>query len=144
MRFNVTLRAGLALALVVLSGATFAQTSTSALSSGLGQAWPNVADQSLSPNWHAYVFTLGGVEYVQINDVNGNVQGAVGTAGGTQFVLPMGANAQNVIANASVSNASNATTVYQDANITILAVPSARGVTLESTCGSSVQCQGGH
>lgn len=140
MRFKLTLWAGLCCALA--SGATFAQTSS--LSSGLGQAWPNVADQSQSPNWHAYVFYLNGIEYVQINDVYGNVQGAVGTVGGSRFVLPIGSNAQNVVANASSSAASTGTTVYQDANITILAVTTANGTALEAACGSSVQCQGGH
>lgn len=142
MRFKLTLWAGLCCALV--SGATFAQTSTSALSTDLGRTWPNVADQSLSPHWHAYVFMLNGIEYVQVNDVYGNVQGAVGTVGGTRFVLPMGANARNFITTASSTTSGTATTVYQDANITILAVPTANGMVLEASCGSIVQCTGGH
>lgn len=142
MRSKLTLWAGLCCALV--SGATFAQTSTSVLSTGLGQAWPNVADQSLSPSWHAYVFMLNGIEYVQINDAYGHVQGAVGTVAGTRFVLPMGASAQNFTTTASSATPNTATTIYQDANVTILAVPTANGMMLEADCGSSVQCTGGH
>lgn len=91
MRLKLTLWVGLCCA--AISGVTFAQTSsTSALSTGLGQAWPNVADQSLSPDFHACVFVLNGIEYVQVNDVYGNVQGAVGAVGGTRFALPVGEN----------------------------------------------------
>jgi hypothetical protein len=142
MRFKLTLWAGLCCALV--SGAAFAQTSTSALSTGLGQAWPNVADQSLSPSWHAYVFMLNGIEYVQVNDAYGNVQGAVGTVGGTRFILPIGANAKRFTTTVSSDTPRTGTMVYQDANVTILAVPTANGVVLETDCGSSVQCTGGH
>lgn len=143
MRFEMTLRSVLTFALFAFAGTTFAQTSTAALSNGLGQAWPNVADQSLNPNVHVFVFVRNGIKYVQVNDLNGNVLGAVGTVGGTRFALPMGASAQSVVANASTVPA-NATAVYQDADITMLAVPTSNGVMLEATCGSSVQCQGGH
>jgi hypothetical protein len=143
MHFGMTLRSVLALALFAFVGTTFAQTSTSALSNGLGQAWPNAVDQSLNSNVHVFVFVRNGIKYVQVNDLNGNVLGAVGTVGGTRFVLPMGASAQNIVANASAVP-TNATTVYQDADITMLAVPTSNGVMLEATCGSSVQCQGGH
>jgi hypothetical protein len=144
MRFKLTLWVGLCCALV--SGASFAQTSS--LSSGLGQAWPNVADQSLSPHWHAYVFRLNGVEYVQINDTNGTVHGAVATVGGgNTMVLPIGTDAQTFTATAvsPSTTSSSSTTVYQDANVTILAVPQSNGtMLLEAECGASVQCQGGH
>lgn len=143
MNIGMTVRAGLALALLMTTGASFAQASASALSSDLGQAWPNVADQSLNPNMHVFVFVLNGIKYVQVNDLNGNVLGAVGTVAGSRFVLPIGASARNVIVNAS-SVPSTATTVYQDADITMLAVPTANGMALEAQCGSSVQCQGGH
>ena len=55
-----------------LSGAAIA----GAPSTGLGQAWPNTADVSASPNYHAYVFVLGGIQYIQINDLNGKVRAA--------------------------------------------------------------------
>lgn len=42
---------------------------------GLGQSWPNGADYSASPRFHAYVFDKQGVRYVQINDGNGTVRG---------------------------------------------------------------------
>ncbi|MGC1551061.1 MAG: hypothetical protein WA777_21260, partial [Rhodanobacter sp.] len=62
-------RAVLAVVLATgLSGAAFAGDPPS---TGLGQAWPNAADVSLSPNFHAYIFSIGGIRYIQINDTNG-------------------------------------------------------------------------
>ena len=50
-----------------LMGTAFAQPPAT----GLGQSWPNTTDVSANPNWHAYVFVLGGIKYVQTNDLNG-------------------------------------------------------------------------
>src|ERR1700761_3516073 len=77
-----------------MSGARVAQSAAPA--AGLGQAWPNAADVSANPNWHVYVFVLNGIEYVQVNDLNGTVHAAIGTVGGTTIVLPVGVDAQNV------------------------------------------------
>lgn len=114
-------------------------------SSGLGQAWPNAADVSASPHWHAYVFTLGGVKYIQVNDLNGNVLGAIGTANGQFITLPIGAFSQLVStpqqpavstqatstqAAAEVAPAAAPTTVYKDATTQITATPMSNGTVM--------------
>ncbi|WP_199099547.1 hypothetical protein [Dyella sp. ASV21] len=66
------------LLLVSLTGAALAEAS----STGLGQAWPNAADVSAHRRFHAYVFALGGLHYIQVNHANGDVLGGVGISGG--------------------------------------------------------------
>lgn len=101
-----------------LSGAAFAANPPT---SGLGQAWPNAADVSASPDYHAYVFVIGGITYIQINDRNGNVLGAVGTASGQFITLPVGKFArlvhtpqQPAVAATTATPAAAPTTVYND------------------------------
>ncbi|WP_232820882.1 hypothetical protein [Dyella sp. C11] len=95
--------------------------------SGLGQSWPNASDVSSNPNFHAYVFTLGGIQFVQINDTNGNVIGAVGTANGQFITLPVGRFSQLVTtpqqgpAVTPAAAAAAPTTVYQDSATTVTA-----------------------
>ncbi|GLQ90961.1 hypothetical protein [Dyella flagellata] len=115
------------------SSMAFAQTAAPA--TGLGQSWPNATDVSASPNWHVYVFVLNGIKYIQVNDLNGTVHAAVGTASGTSIVLPVGVDAQNVVtpaANAPASTSSSAVsteTVYQDSATTVTATPQTSGAT---------------
>jgi hypothetical protein len=119
------------LGLAVLSGTAMADTPPT---TGLGQAWPNAPDVSASPNYHAYVFVLGGIRYIQINDLNGNVLGSVGTSGGQFITLPIGkfaalvATPQQAAAAASTATPSAApTTVYNDGAATITATPMTDG-----------------
>jgi hypothetical protein len=144
MRLKMTLRGGLCCALIAFTGSVFAQTAAPAQASALGQAWPNVADQSQSPNWHAYVFFLNGVEYVQINDTNGTVHAAIGTTGGATIVLPVGVDSQNVNTSSSSTSSSTTTTVYSDSQIQITATPQSNGTTqfVAADC-TSAQCTGG-
>jgi hypothetical protein len=128
-----------------LTSTAFAQTSTPA--TGLGQAWPNAADVSANPNWHVYVFILNGVEYVQVNDLNGTVHAAIGTAGGTTVVLPVGVDAQNVTASSSAPSTSTTVTIYSDNATTVTATPQSNGATqfnavANSSC-SLLRCTGG-
>jgi hypothetical protein len=109
-----------------LTSTAFAQTSTPA--TGLGQSWPNAADQSASSNWHVYVFLLNGVKYIQINDLNGTVHAAMAAANGTVVVLPMGVDSQNVQA-AALTASSSAQTIYRDATTTVTATPQSNGTT---------------
>lgn len=133
-------------ALCVTSTA-FAQTATPA--TGLGQAWPNAADVSANPNYHVYVFVLNGIKYIQINDLNGTVHAAVGTANGTSIVLPVGVDSQNVATQQSPASTSNSTSsqpVYNDSSTTVTATPQSNGTTkftvLDTTsCPSG--CSGG-
>lgn len=119
---------------------------------GLGQAWPNAADVSVSPHYHAYVFQLGGVRYIQINDVNGNVLGSVGTAGGQFITLPIGKFAhlvstpqQPAATSSNATAAASPTTVYNDGTTTITATPMTDGTTKLSaatadTCSDPATC----
>ena len=116
---------------------------------GLGQAWPNAADASASPNFHVYVFMLGGVKYVQINDSNGNIIGAIGTANGQFLTLPIGRDSQYVVTPnqappATSAPAATPTTVYQDGTTAIRATPQLNGaISLQAVdCQDPAACAG--
>jgi hypothetical protein len=106
-------------------------------SSGLGQAWPNATDMSTSTSYHAYQFQApgGAITYVQINDVAGNVIGAIGNAGGTYFVLPVGQFSQQVsvpqqpAATTPATPIGSATQVYNDGTTSVTAQPMSDGST---------------
>jgi hypothetical protein len=140
-----------------VTSVAFAQTAAPA--TGLGQSWPNAADVSTNPNWHVYVFVLNGIKYIQVNDLNGTVRAAVGTASGTSIVLPVGVDSQNVAtgaqnAPASTSSSalgatsSSAQTVYQDNSTTVMATPRSNGATtftiLSAVDCPTASCGGGH
>lgn len=100
---------------------------------GLGQAWPNAPDVSANSSWHVYVFLLNGIRFIQVNDINGNVLGAVGTANGQFIVLPMGIFAQYVLTpqqpgTAVPDNSSQASSVYQDGSVMNNATSMSNGV----------------
>lgn len=124
---------------LAMSGAAFADQPPA---SGLGQSWPNASDVSSNPNFHAYVFTLGGIQFVQINDVNGNVLGAVGTSGGQFITLPVGRFSQLVTTPqqgpsvpVTATPTTAPTTVYQDPATTVTATPLSDGtMMLKAAC----------
>lgn len=123
-----------ALAVLMAMGATGVAFAGNPPSTGLGQAWPNATDVSSNPHWHVYVFQLNGIKYVQVNDLNGNVLGAIGTAGGQFITLPIGESAQHVstspqTASSSTLAKSAGTVVYQDGATVITATPQADGST---------------
>lgn len=135
------------LSALFVSSVAFAQTAAPA--TGLGQSWPNAADVSTNPHWHVYMFVLNGIKYIQINDLNGTVHAAVGTANGTSIVLPVGVDAQNVSAPAATSSSatsSAAQTVYQDSATTVTATPQSDGTTkftvTSATLCSTPNCAG--
>jgi hypothetical protein len=116
---------------------------------GLGESWPNATDVSASPNWRVYVFVLNGVKYVQVNDLNGNVLGAIGTAGGQFITLPIGRYAkyvsipkQSTTYRHSTNSASTATTVYKDDAIVITATLQSDGAMALTANSVEVACQG--
>lgn len=129
---------------VGLTSTAFAQTSAPA--SGLGQSWPNAADVSANPHWHVYVFVLNGIKYVQVNDLNGTVRAAVGTAGGSTIVLPVGVDAQRVSTD-QPATAPSAQTVYNDGSTTVTATPQTDGTTTFNAATTSIcntyNCGGG-
>jgi hypothetical protein len=104
-------------------------------STGLGQAWPNAEDVSASPHYHVYVFVRDGIRYIQVNDLNGTVRGAVAVAGRVSWVLPVGTDAQNVTTSTQDdSPASHSEAVYDDGVTRITASPAGQNaVKLEAT-----------
>ncbi|GLQ99925.1 hypothetical protein GCM10007863_43450 [Dyella mobilis] len=118
-----------------------AQTATP--SNGLGQAWPNAADVSASPNWHVYVFVMNGVKYVQVNDLNGTVHAAVAVVNNATAVLPMGVDSQNVTTAPTAATNSSTQTVYSDATTTVTATPKSDGTMMFSAMSCPAGCTGG-
>ncbi len=139
-----------ALAGLLVFGLSTSAFAASPPSAGLGQAWPNTVDVSPNADFHAYVFMLGGIKYVQVNDINGNVLGAVGTSNGQFITLPIGRFSQLVATPqepaatpATAPAAAAATTVYQDTATKITATPLSNGtVQLQalSTCDDPIEC----
>ncbi|MEI7037882.1 hypothetical protein WAT24_14020 [Fulvimonas yonginensis] len=120
---------------LVVMGISTAAVAAQPPGTGLGQAWPNAQDVSSSPHWHVYVFTQGGIRYVQVNDLNGHVRGAFATANGQFLVLPMGRDAQRMatpqqsprLSRTVVPLASYGETIYRDSSIQLSAVPLSDG-----------------
>jgi hypothetical protein len=130
---QIRLRSAVLMTLLCFSGAAFAAPPAT----GLGQAWPNATDMSTSTSYHAYQFQApgGAITYVQINDAAGNVIGAVGNAGGTYFVLPVGQFSQQVsvpqqpAAATPATPVGSATQVYNDGTTSVTAQPMSDGST---------------
>lgn len=94
---------------------------------GLGQAWPNATDVSISSGFHVYRFDKQGVRYVQINDANGTVRGAVALIGDQALDLPVGVDANRwTVAEAPVAS-TGGETVYQDDALILQAAPQQDG-----------------
>lgn len=100
-------------------------------STGLGQAWPNNTDVSVSPHYHAYVFARDGVRYIQVNDLTGAVLGAVAVVDNQLLVLPVGVDAENVTVSQAGSDAvkaaSSSESVYSDDLVQITAGSASNG-----------------
>jgi len=124
---NISKRAVLAIAVAVgFSSAAWSATPAT----GLGQAWPNATDVSLSPHYHVYRFIRDGIQYIQVNDLGGTVHAAIAAANGTVLVLPIGvdaAKAKTATAGTPATASSTAETVYQDANVSVSATPQTDG-----------------
>lgn len=57
---------------------------------GLGQAFPDVNNQSLHPAWRLYKFERDGISYYQVNDMAGRLHLIVAKAGDAFWSLPAG------------------------------------------------------
>lgn len=103
-------------------------------STGLGQSWPNATDVSVSPHYHVYVFLRDGIRYIQVNDLNGTVRGAIAEADHVVLVLPVGVDSQYVTTSqasaqpAAATDASTVETIYSDSSTQITASPASSGV----------------
>jgi hypothetical protein len=63
---------------------------------GLGESAPAATDLSSNATVSIYQFERGGVTYLQINDANGQVRGAIGRIENTAWVTPMGKDVDRV------------------------------------------------
>jgi hypothetical protein len=141
-----------ALAMFLAMSVTGIAAAGSPAATGLGQAWPNATDVSANPNWHVYVFELNGVKYVQVNDLNGNVLGAIGTVGGQFMTLPMGRFSQYVSTPQAAAalrpteqSSAAPTIIYRDRSTTVTALVLGNGdVQLSANCGTDPEECGVH
>lgn len=129
----------------MLSAAIFSSSALAyqAASTGLGQAWPNAADVSVSPHYHVYVFARDGIRYIQVNDLNGTVRGAVAVADNQVLVLPVGVDVQRVTTSQAgrsfAKEVDSVEPVYNDGGTQIAATPAVDGavklqVVTQATC----------
>lgn len=115
-------------------------------STGLGQSWPNAADVSATPHFHVYVFQKQGVRYVQVNDTNGTVRGAVAyTAADSVLDLPIGVDASRWMTSAGDGTATETTgeQVYRDEAVVIRVAPQPDGTArlmLAPGCDDPLAC----
>ncbi|PMQ05797.1 hypothetical protein DyAD56_07835 [Dyella sp. AD56] len=116
---------------LVSSTALWAQTPNLSVR-GLGSTQPSVQNVSKSPGWRVYRFWKDGIEYLQVNDIAGQVHMAFGTVNGLFIVLPMGVDAAQVSTPAVPLNApvTGREVVYQDAQATVTAGVSNTGQTV--------------
>ncbi|MFL9583337.1 hypothetical protein [Stenotrophomonas sp. AB1(2024)] len=93
MRSSSVWPAIIAAALSMLPAVTFAQWDDHGKEQakrGLGQAFPDVHNQSLHPVWHLYEFERDGISYYQVNDMAGRLHLIVAKAGDAFWSLPAG------------------------------------------------------
>ncbi|CAJ9214199.1 Uncharacterised protein [Burkholderia pseudomallei] len=142
----------LAFGIVAVLGLPGLAVAAEPASTGLGQAWPNAADVSLSPHYHVYVFTRDGIRYIQINDATGVVRGAIATAAGVVLVLPIGVDAAHVktlhVTPGNATPFSSTETVYRDQTTTLSVTPQTSGalqITTQqaATCTNPAECSAG-
>lgn len=107
------------LSVCAVAGTASAAAATASSGTGLGQSWPNVPDVSRNGSFHAYVFERNGIRFIQINDSNGAVRGAVAYVAGEVLTLPIGLDAGNVVVGEGGSAPSGGQSVYQDGEVSI-------------------------
>lgn len=111
---------------------------------GLGQAWPNAADISASPHFHVYAFQKQGVRFLQINDTNGTVRGAIAYADGQMLELPLGQDAEHWLVTDDAATPASGETVYHDDAMTVRAAPMRDGaiqlMVLSECKGDPAEC----
>lgn len=88
-------------------------------STGLGQSAPVAANLAVDPAYRVYAFRRDGVDYLQVNDVSGNVRAAVGSIGGTTWVMPVGSDVARVSVLATPSTDTQGAIIYQTSSLVI-------------------------
>ena len=94
---------------------------------GLGEVWPNATDVSASPHFHVYAFQKQGVRYLQINDSNGTVRGAIALIGNEALELPVGVDASRWTITGGPAAPATGETVYRDTTTPVQATPQSDG-----------------
>jgi hypothetical protein len=74
-----------------------------------------------------YVFVRDGIRYIQVNDLNGTVRGAVAMADRVVLVLPVGVDAPYVTTRHALVPVTHGETVYRDGATRITAAPTNTG-----------------
>lgn len=95
---------------------------------GLGESSPDAIDVSTDVSLSVYQFARSGVNYTQINDVNGGVRAAVGNIGSTAWVLPLGTDADRVLLPGDSVPAGIRRTIYKSPKIEVIKVETPTGL----------------
>lgn len=90
---------------------------TSSSLTDLGKTAPQAQNMSRVPDWQAFVFVRGSVQYVELADAAGVPRAAFGISGDNVLALPIGS---DVVQQVAVAPAL-ATTVFQD-NVVVVGV----------------------
>jgi hypothetical protein len=110
---------------------------------GLGASVPNTANVSANAQYQVFRWNLAGVEYVQVNDLSGNVLFAVEAVGGVVVAVPVGTPSNVQVVTAATNAANGGAAVYSDANVTITVAAGAfyasPGSGSTSSSGTTVQ-----
>ncbi len=107
-------------------------------SQGLGEAFPPAADLAADPAWQVYSFERDGIHYLQINDASGVVRAAVGSIGGTRWVLPVGKDADRVaLPGDAATAAGTGVVIYRGPDVEIRRHQGATGDSWSIVPGSS-------
>ena len=91
---------------------------------GLGETLPHALNVATDPAWRIYEFERGGVRYTQINDSAGGVRAAVGRIGDTQWVLPIGRDADRVLLPGDAIPPGNARVLLRSREVEVVLIQS--------------------
>ena len=109
---------------------------------GLGKRWPNAADQSRIPSFHAYRFDRDGIAYVQVNAQDGSPLLALAAGNGVILKLPVGIPDAVIVTDAATAQAAAGTVVYVDGGVQVLSTSSGYLVApvAAAGCNDPVEC----
>ncbi len=99
---------------------------TSQSAAQLGQTSPAVENQSLHPEYQAFVFTRNAARYIEVADASGTPRAAFTVLNGGLLTLPVGHDAVQEVAFPPLAT----DTVYQDATMVVGVRPLADGATV--------------
>lgn len=135
---------------IFAAAATFASTSAAIEASqgatGLGTSWPNTTDVSANPRYHVYRFERQGVRYIQVNDANGAVRGAIGYIANQVIELPVGIDASRWTVISNDSSPPPGDSVYRDDAVSVIVSPRPDGTArlmVMSECKDPIECNRG-